>query len=74
MEDDPVGWTYWKIKHGIRWTAMPSWKDTLSERQMWTLAVFLKHMDKLPPAAEQAWQQVRHTWPAPAGTAAAAAG
>ena len=40
---------------------MPSWKDTLTDRQMWTLALFLKHMDKLPPAAEKVWQQVRNS-------------
>lgn len=58
VEDDPQGWTYWKIDHGIRWTGMPSWRDTLSGEQMWTLALFLKHMNHLSPAAEQAWQQV----------------
>ena len=58
VEDDPEGVSFWKIKHGIRWTGMPSWKDTLSDRQIWTLALFLKHMDKLPPAAERAWEQV----------------
>lgn len=60
VEDDPEGWTFWKIKHGIRWTGMPSWKSALSDRQIWTLALFLKHMDKLPPAAEQAWQKVQN--------------
>lgn len=60
VEDDPEGYSFWKIKHGIRWTGMPSWKDTLSDQQIWTLALFLKHMDKLPPAAEQAWQNVRN--------------
>jgi thiosulfate dehydrogenase len=58
VEDDPEGYTFWKVKHGIRWTAMPAWKGTLNDEQIWTLALFLKHMDKLPPAAEQAWQQV----------------
>jgi len=29
VEDDPQGWTFWKIKHGIRWTGMPSWEDEL---------------------------------------------
>jgi thiosulfate dehydrogenase len=56
VEDDPEGWTFWKIKHGIRWTGMPSWKDELNEQQIWTLALFLKHMDKLPPAAQAAWR------------------
>ncbi len=58
VEDDPEEYSFWKIKHGIRWTAMPSWGDALSDQQIWTLALFLKHMDKLPPAAAQAWQQV----------------
>jgi thiosulfate dehydrogenase len=52
------GFSYWKIKHGIRWTGMPSWKATLTDQQIWSLALFLRHMDKLPPAAEQAWQNV----------------
>jgi len=69
VEDDPEGVTYWKLDHGIRWTGMPSWKDTLSEQQMWTLALFLKHMDKLSPAAQQVWQQVTNAPPAaPAAT------
>ena len=60
VEDDPEGFSYWKIKHGIRWTGMPSWEGALTDQQIWTLALFLKHMDKLPPAAEQAWQAVRN--------------
>ena len=58
VEDDPEGYTFWKIDHGIRWTAMPSWAGTLNDQQIWTLALFLKHMNNLPPAAQQAWQQV----------------
>ena len=60
VEDDPEGYSFWKIDHGIRWTGMPSWKDTLTSQQIWTLALFLKHMDKLPPAAELAWEQVKN--------------
>jgi thiosulfate dehydrogenase len=60
VEDDPEGYTYWKIKHGVRLTGMPSWADTLSDPQIWTLALFLSHMDKLPPAAQQAWLQVKN--------------
>jgi thiosulfate dehydrogenase len=59
VEDDPEGWTYWKLDNGIRWTGMPSWKATLSSQEMWTLALFLKHMDKLPPAAAEVWKQVK---------------
>lgn len=60
VEDDPEGVSFWKIEHGIRWTGMPAWKDTLNDQQIWTLALFLKHMDKLPPAAQDAWQKVKN--------------
>ena len=62
VEDDPEGYSFWKIKHGIRLTGMPSFGYSLSDRQIWTLALFLKHMDKLPAAAQQTWQQVQN-WP-----------
>jgi hypothetical protein len=52
---------------------MPSWKDTLTDQQMWTLALFLKHMDKLPAPAEQVWQRVTNTIPPPAVTPSASA-
>jgi thiosulfate dehydrogenase len=60
VEDDAEGVSFWKIKHGIRLTGMPSWAGALDDRQIWTLALFLKHMDKLPPAVQQAWMQVRN--------------
>jgi len=60
VEDDPEGFSFWKIKHGIRWTGMPSWASTLTDEQIWALALFLNHMDKLPPSAEQAWQKIRN--------------
>jgi mono/diheme cytochrome c family protein len=73
VEDDPEGFSYWKIKHGIRLTAMPSFSRTLSDQQIWTIALFLKHMDKLPPAVQSKWEQVQN-WPmktAPASNAPA---
>jgi thiosulfate dehydrogenase len=62
VEDDPEGFSFWKIKHGIRLTGMPSFGYSLSDQQIWTLALFLKHMDKLPPAVQRTWQQVQN-WP-----------
>jgi thiosulfate dehydrogenase len=55
VEDDPEGVTYWKIAHGIRFTGMPSFRQTLSEREMWQIALFAKRMDKLSPGLRQAW-------------------
>ena len=62
VEDDAEGLSFWKIKHGIRLTGMPSFANTLNERQIWTIAAFLKHMDKLPPAVQAKWEQVQN-WP-----------
>ena len=60
VEDDPEGASFWKIKHGIRLTGMPSWAATLNDRQIWTIALFLKHMDDLPPGSKAAWKQVKN--------------
>ncbi|MEO6784336.1 MAG: cytochrome c [Bradyrhizobium sp.] len=60
VEDDADGVSFWKIEHGIRWTGMPSWKASLTDHQIWTLALFLKHMNKLPPAAQDAWQKIKN--------------
>jgi thiosulfate dehydrogenase len=52
VSDDPVGETYWKISNGIRLTGMPSYKDVLSDTQIWQVALLLSVADKpLPPAA-----------------------
>ncbi|HTU81429.1 MAG TPA: cytochrome c [Candidatus Acidoferrales bacterium] len=59
VEDDPDAETFWKIKHGIRLTGMPAYTRTLSDEQIWTLALFLKHMDKLPALPERAWKALR---------------
>jgi mono/diheme cytochrome c family protein len=49
VTDDPVGETYWKIKNGIRMTAMPSFKAVLTDDQMWQTAALVAQADKLPP-------------------------
>lgn len=59
VTDDPEGETFWKIQHGIRWTAMPSFGKSLDETQMWQLTLFLKHMDQLPPDAQAAWKGLK---------------
>jgi mono/diheme cytochrome c family protein len=58
VEDDPEPVTYWKIAHGIRFTAMPAFGKTLTGMQIWQLAQFLAKMDKLPPAVEAQWKTV----------------
>jgi len=60
VEDDPDGVTYWKVAHGIRLTGMPAFGPALQERQLWQLALFLKHMDHLSPAADKAWKALKN--------------
>ena len=60
VEDDPAGVTYWKIDHGIRFTGMPAFGKTLSERQLWQLTLVLEHMDRLPSAPERAWKALKN--------------
>ena len=63
VEDDPEGVTFWKLDNGIRWSGMPAWHDSLNKQQMWTLALFLKHMDKLPPGPKQVWEGIGQKFP-----------
>jgi thiosulfate dehydrogenase len=58
VEDDPESETYWKIAHGIRFSAMPAFERRLTDTQMWQLAQFLKHLDSLPPAVDAEWKKV----------------
>jgi thiosulfate dehydrogenase len=52
VSDDPPGETYWKVANGIRLTGMPSYKETLTETQMWQVSLLLANADKpLPPGA-----------------------
>ncbi|HVR46868.1 MAG TPA: c-type cytochrome [Candidatus Binatia bacterium] len=59
VEDDPEGVIFWKIDHGIRFTGMPSFVQTLREEQIWQVTLFLKHMDGLPPAPQRVWKAMR---------------
>lgn len=52
VTDDPPGETYWKIFNGIRLTGMPGFSKSLSETQMWQVALLLANADKLPDAAK----------------------
>jgi mono/diheme cytochrome c family protein len=59
VSDDPEGWSYWKIKHGIKFTGMPSFTPSLSDKEMWQVTLFLKHMDKLPDKVKAFWREMK---------------
>ncbi|HMD17742.1 MAG TPA: cytochrome c [Terriglobales bacterium] len=54
VTDDPPAETYWKIFNGIRLTGMPGFSKSLTENQMWQIAILLANADKLPASAKAA--------------------
>jgi mono/diheme cytochrome c family protein len=51
--DMPEYQNFYITQHGVRWTAMPGWKNAMSNQQIWQVVTFLAHMDSLPPAAQK---------------------
>ena len=66
--DMPENQNFYILLHGIRYSGMPAWKQTYNERQIWQIATFLSHMDKLPPAVLAQWQTAAGA--SPSGAAA----
>jgi thiosulfate dehydrogenase len=52
VTDDEPGESYWKIFNGIRLSGMPGFSKSLSETQMWQLALLVANADKLPTSAK----------------------
>jgi mono/diheme cytochrome c family protein len=57
VEDDPASVTYWKIAHGIRLTGMPAFSKTLTDTQVWQIALFLQRMDRISPGVKVVWER-----------------
>lgn len=56
--DMPPNQNFFILQHGIRWTGMPAWKQSLSDGQMWQLTTFLSQMDTLPPQVSAQWKAI----------------
>jgi len=54
--DDEEWHNYYVIHNGIRYTGMPAWDKVLSTDDMWKLATFLSHIEKLPQGAQDYWK------------------
>ena len=52
VTDDEPGESYWKIFNGIRLSGMPGFSKSLSETQMWQIALLVANANKLPPSAK----------------------
>ena len=63
---------FWIAKNGIKMTGMPSWRNSLSDGQIWDVVALLEAMRDLPPQTYVRWRERRMcgafkgAWPAPA--------
>lgn len=56
--DMPENQNFYIIQHGVRWSGMPAWGDTLNDTQAWQLVTFLSNTEKLPTAAQKELEPV----------------
>ena len=54
VTDDPPGETHWTVENGIRLTGMPSFKNTLTDTQLWQVTQLLANADKIPDSVKGA--------------------
>lgn len=47
VTDDPPSETHWVVSNGIRLTGMPSFKNTLSDTEVWQASLLLANADKI---------------------------
>jgi mono/diheme cytochrome c family protein len=45
--DAPDGELFWVIKHGIRMTAMPAFGPTHTDKEIWDIVAFVRHLPDL---------------------------
>jgi mono/diheme cytochrome c family protein len=57
VTDDEVGETHWVVKHGIRFSAMPTYNARLSDTEIWQVSQLLHNADKLPPTVQEMLRQ-----------------
>jgi cytochrome c553 len=54
---------FWIVKNGIKMTAMPSWKNQMSDADMWNVVAWLEASAKLPPQTYVRWRGERRCGP-----------
>ena len=57
LETDPIGETFWVIKHGIKMTGMPAWGPTHSDDKIWAMVAFVRKLPSMSAAEYQALRQ-----------------
>jgi thiosulfate dehydrogenase len=57
VTDDPVGATHWVVKKGIRFSAMQSFNQKLSDSEIWQVSLLLQNANKLPDSVKDSLRQ-----------------
>jgi mono/diheme cytochrome c family protein len=57
VTDDPVGATHWVVKNGVRFSAMASFNQKLSDSEIWQVSLLLRKADKLPSSVQDSLRQ-----------------
>ena len=47
---------FWIVKNGIKMTGMPSWRDSMTDEQIWEVVAWLKASRELPPQTYLRWR------------------
>jgi cytochrome c553 len=47
---------FWIVKNGIKMTGMPSWRDSMSDAEIWATVAWLEASTKLPPRTYVRWR------------------
>jgi thiosulfate dehydrogenase len=53
VTDDPPQESYWKAANGIRLTGMPSFKNVLTDTELWQVAQLVANADKIPDSVKK---------------------
>jgi mono/diheme cytochrome c family protein len=54
---------FWIAKNGIKMTGMPSWRDSLSDRDIWDVVAWLEASRNLPPQTYARWRATKRCGP-----------
>jgi len=61
--DDPEWRTFYVIRTGARYSAMPAWDKALSEQEIWKVTAFLSNLNKLSPGVQDYWKKAMGSAP-----------
>lgn len=54
---DPDAVFHTLVKRGVRLTGMPAFGGLLKDDEIWKTVLFIKNLDKLPPAVDAEWKK-----------------